>query len=41
MSICLKVMLFYPENELSWSEALALGSVLSITNNGAIVNLLK
>jgi NhaP-type Na+/H+ or K+/H+ antiporter len=41
IAICFKILLFYPDSDLNWYEALTLGSVLSATDPVAVVALLK
>ena len=41
LAACLKWLLFYPDDELNWYQALTLGCVLSATDPVAVVALLK
>jgi NhaP-type Na+/H+ or K+/H+ antiporter len=41
IGICFKVLLFYPDSELTWYQAFTLGCVLSATDPVAVVALLK
>ena len=41
IAVCFKLILAYPDDELSWYQALTLGCVLSATDPVAVVALLK
>lgn len=41
IAVCFKVILMYPDDELTWYQALTLGCVLSATDPVAVVALLK
>ena len=41
IGICFKMILLYPDDELTWYQAFTLGCVLSATDPVAVVALLK
>ena len=41
MGVCFKVLLFYSNADLTWSESFALGRILSATDPTAVISLLK